>query len=283
MLATVDLQTERDRRKQNSRSRAQKEDRVNKPFREPPPYVVTSVDNALRIAAMLQLETALTLTEVADRLGVAPSTAHRLLATLVYRDFAEQDARRAYRVGPVLELAARSESGASRLRAAALPHLRRLVDMLGESANLAICTGVTTRFIAGVESPQALRVGNREGIVLPAHQTTAGLLLLAELRVDEVEALYATERHGNREHEIPNLTALRHDLAQVRRYGFALNKGRSERGVVAIGVLVRGGKGEPVACASVSMPSVRYEKDQLPTLVATLQATARALERDLAP
>lgn len=256
---------------------------MSQPFKAPPPHVVTSVDNALRIAAMLQLEGALTVTEVAGRLGVAPSTAHRLLATLVYRDFAVQDASRAYRVGPVFELAARSQTGASRLRAAALPHLRRLVDMLGESANLAIRTGDTTRFIASVESPQALRVGTREGMVFPAHLTTAGVLLLAELPVEEVEALYATERYADRVHDLPNLAALRHDLAQVRRNGFALNQGRSERGVVAIGVLVRGAAGEPVACTSVAMPSVRFEKDQLPTLVGTLRATARALERDLTP
>jgi DNA-binding IclR family transcriptional regulator len=241
-------------------------------MKTPPPYAVTSVDHALRIAMMLQLEGALTVTEIAERLGVARSTAHRLLAMLVYRDFAAQDESRRYHAGPVLELAAHSRSQTSQVRSAALPHLARLVDVLRESANLAILTGTTTRFVASVECTQALRVGSREGMVFPADQTTAGLVLLAELSADELAAMYAGEE---------TLPRLRTELARVRRAGFVVNQGRSEKGVVAVGVLVRDRDGGAVAGLSVSMPSVRYDKGSLPALVGTLQATARAIESGL--
>lgn len=252
-----------------------------KELKNPPPYTIASVDNALRIAAMLQLEGALTVSEVAARLGVARSTAHRLLAMLVYRDFAEQDETRAYRAGPVLELAAHSHSGTSRLRAAALPHLHRLVDLLDESANLIVRTGDTARFIASVESQQSLRVGNREGMVFPAHRLTGGLLLLAELDDAELASVYAEARYVDRAGERPDLTRLRRELASIRRKGFAVNQDRSERGVVAIGVPVRDLAGAPVAGLSISMPSVRYDRQALPHLVATLSRAAGALESDL--
>lgn len=227
-------------------------------MKTPPPYAVTSVDHALRIATMLQLEGALTVAEIAERLGVARSTAHRLLQMLVYRDFAVQDDRRAYHAGPVLELAAHSRSRTAQLRVVALPHLHRLVDTLQESVNLSVRTGDTTRFIASVECTQALRVGSREGMVFPVGQTTAGLLLLAE------------ESSGDRE------------LSRIRSQGFAVNEGRSEKGVVAIGVPVRDPDGTAVAGLSVSMPSIRYERTRLPELVVTLQASARAIEAGLA-
>ena len=83
---------------------------MNKPLKAPPPYAIASVDHALRAAAMLQLEDGLTVSQVAERLGVARSTAHRLLAMLVYRDFAVQDEDRVYRAGPVLELDSHSPS-----------------------------------------------------------------------------------------------------------------------------------------------------------------------------
>ena len=255
---------------------------MDKPLKEPPPYAVASVDNALRIAVMLQLEGPLTVTEVARRLGVENSTAHRLLAMLVYRDFAVRDADRTYRVGPVLELAAHSQSTAARLRAAALPHLHRLAELLDESANLAIRIGDTVRFVASVESRRALRVGSREGMVFPAHRTTAGLLLLAELPPDRLESLYGGDRFDQRPDVRPDLGALHADLARVRRNGFALNEGRSERGVVAVGVGVRAPGGEMVAGLSLSMPSARYEKERLPALVDALRTAAGALERDLA-
>ncbi|MEV0154686.1 IclR family transcriptional regulator [Micromonospora sp. NPDC050686] len=244
----------------------------------PPAYVVTSADHALRIAVMLQLEGGLTVSQVAERLDVARSTAHRLLQTLVYRDFAVQDDQRVYHPGPVLELAAHSQSRTSQLRAAALPHLQRLVDLVGESANLAIRTGDTTRFIASVECRQALRVGSREGMVFPAHRTTAGLVLLAEVQSGEVDDLYAAERYAQRPDERPDMSALRGRLTRVRRAGFALNNGMSERGVVAIGVPVRDADGTALAGLSISMPAVRYDRHQLPALVATLHRAAGAIE-----
>ena len=75
---------------------------MNRQAKERPPYAISSVDHALRLAAILQLEGGLSVTEAAERLNVARSTAHRLLAMLVYRDFAVQNEQREYLAGPVL-------------------------------------------------------------------------------------------------------------------------------------------------------------------------------------
>ncbi len=251
------------------------------PMKSRPSYAVSSVDHALRLATMLQLEGRLTVSEAAQRLDIARSTAHRLLAMLVYRDFAVQDESRVYHAGPVLELAAHSPSETSRLRAVALPHLHQVVDVLDESANLIARTGDTARFIASVESNQSLRVGNREGMVFPAHQVTGGLVLLAELPEEQLEALYAEERYVERPGERPDLATLLADLTHVRRQGFAVNEGRSERGVVAIGRPVRRPDGTAVAGISLSMPSVRYDPHRLRSYVATLGLAAGAIESEL--
>jgi len=255
---------------------------ADKQLKTPPAYAIASVDHALRLATMLQLEGRLAVSEAAERLGVARSTAHRLLAMLVYRDFATQDDDKVYRAGPVLELAAHSRSTTSRLRQAALPHLQRLVDLLDESANLTVRTGDTARFVASVECGQNLRVGSREGMVFPAHRTTGGLLLLAELSEEELDAVYAPERYVDRPTERPDLDELRAELAKIRRNGFALNRGRSERGVTAVGVAVRDAEGTALAGFSVSIPSARYQPQQLRSLVASLRYAAAGLEADLA-
>src|SRR4051812_1290762 len=181
---------------------------ANRELKNAPSYAVASVDNALRVATMLQLEGAMSVSDVARRLGVAKSTAHRLLAMLVYRDFAVQDDDRTYRAGPVLELAAQSPSFNSTLRATALPHLHRLTDIIQESANLAIRTGDTVRFLASAEPEQTLRVGTREGMVFPAHRTTAGLVTLAHVDRDELEQIYDPHRYRDRQAERPDLDEL---------------------------------------------------------------------------
>lgn len=254
---------------------------MDKPLKTPPPYPIASVDHALRAATILQMEGGATVAQLAERLGVARSTAHRVLAMLVYRDFAVQGEDRVYRAGPVLELAAHSQSLVSRLRAAALPRLHRVVGLLGETTNLIVRTGDTVRFIASVECRQALRVGSREGMVFPAHRTTAGLLLLADLSDEELEEVYSAERYRDRPADRPDLARLRTELKRLRRSGFSVNRERSERGLVAVGVPVRGRDGTALAGLSVSMPSVRYDPQRLQHLVKTLEAEARALEQEL--
>jgi len=144
-----------------------------------------------------------------------------------------------------------------------------------------IRTGDTARFIASVECTQSLRVGTREGMVFPAHRVSAGLVLLAELTDEQLDALYAVERYTERAEERPDLVRLRADLAKIRKNGFAVNDGLSERGVVAIGAGVRDAAGALVAGLSVSLPAVRYEPRRLPFIVAALRVAAAAVAGDL--
>ena len=262
-----------------------------------PAYAIDSVDHALRLAAMLQLEGALTVSEAADRLGVARSTAHRVLAMLVYRDFAVQGADRRYHAGPVLELATHSRSLTARLRAVSLPHLEGLVAVLGESANLMIRTGDRVRFIASAESTQALRVEQREGMVFPAHLVTGGLVLLAEAGEAEVDARYAAGPGGGGVDAGsvgnagsgggagsvggPDLRWLRAELRRVKSRGYAVNRETSEKGVTAVGRAVRDESGAAVAAVSISMPSARYAATDLPRITGALAVAARAIEADL--
>ena len=244
-----------------------------------PAYAVTSVDHALRLAAILQLEGRITVSEAAERLEVAPSTAHRLLSMLVYRDFAARDDR-AYRVGPVLELASHSHTSTATLRATALPHLQSLVDQFDETANLTIRAGTTARFIASVEGQQVLRVGNRAGMVFPAHLHSGGLVLLADLSDDEIRTLYAGPADGDGAERV-DVEAVLDRVRQVREQGFALNSELSERGVMAVGHGVRDATGKVVAATSIAMPVSRFEPVLLRPLVGALRQASRAIGRDL--
>ncbi|MGW4201105.1 IclR family transcriptional regulator [Streptomyces sp. NPDC004726] len=254
----------------------------SKPVRNPPAYGIASVDHALRLAAILQVEGALTVAEAARRLGVARSSAHRLLSTLVYRDFAAQNADRSYRAGPVLELAGTARSDVSALRAASLDPLRALVDTLGETANLSIRTVRTVRFIASVECDRALRVGSREGMVFPAHQVSGGLVMLAALTDDALGDLYANGVSDGAE-ELPDLMELRATLRAVRKSGIAINLGRSEQGLVAVGHAVTDGSGATVAAVSVSLPSVRYSAARVREIVPALARAAERISEGAAP
>jgi len=239
-----------------------------------PPYPIASVDHALHLAIVLQQEGPLRVSDAAARLGVSPSTAHRLLAMLVYRGFAEQRPDRRYEAGHVLRPTSATRAPVALLRQAALPHMRELVERVQESVNLVVLAGTETRFIATAECAQVLRVGSRAGRTLPAHLTSGGKALLAALPPHEVTALHE-------EHDL-DLPRLRRELALVRRRGFAINDQRTETGLSALAVPVRDSENSPVAAVALAMPSARFHRDRVPEWVAALSGTASAITRALA-
>ncbi|HZG92049.1 MAG TPA: IclR family transcriptional regulator [Pseudonocardia sp.] len=245
-----------------------------------PTYAIDSVDHALHLVTLLQQEGPLRVSEAAQRLGVARSTAHRLLAMLVYRDFAEQAPDRRYRAGPALRRPAAVEP-ASRVRRLALAHLRALTESVGETTNLMTVLGDRARFVATVECTQVLRVGDREGRMLPAHLTSGGKAVLAARPDADVVALY-TGPAATADPPVPDLPALLRELGRIRRRGFAVNDGGTEPGVTAIGRVLRDPAGPASMAVSIAMPATRFSRDRLAGWARSLAATAQRIEDELA-
>jgi len=240
-----------------------------------PAYAIASVDSALLLASLLQQEGAMRVTDVAARLGVSVSTAHRLLGMLVYRDFAEQLPDRRYGAGRMLRGGAVPPAPAARLREVALPHLRRLVDELGETANAMVLAGADVRFVATVECGHVLRVGDRTGRSLPAAQSSGGKAVLAGLPGDDLARVLGTL-------DPATAARLERELRAVRRRGFAINDQETEAGLIAVGVALPGLPGVPASGISLAMPRVRYSRDRLAAWGAALRAAAESIARDLA-
>ncbi len=246
-----------------------------------PPYAIESVDNALRILQALRDSGQVRVSAAAAELGIARSTAHRLLAMLVYRDFAVQAEDRSYRPGPALSAGPLPGEPAQRLRQLMRPHMEALCDQVAETINLVVRLGTQARFLHTVESAQVLRVGDRQGTVLPAWKTSGGKALLAELPDAQLTALL---HGGGRPPEgmtAAQRRALVSELRLVRDQGYAENIEESESGLSAIGVCLRDNAGDPVAALSVSAPSARYTPDRSALFLRELRATAARAAADL--
>lgn len=248
-----------------------------------PPYAIESVDNALRILQVLRDSGQVRVSEVAAELGIARSTAHRLLAMLVYRDFAVQAEDRSYRAGPALSAAPLRGEPAQRLRQVMRPHMEALRDQVAETVNLTVRLGIQTRFLHTVESAQVLRVGDRQGTVLPAWKTSGGKALLAELPDARLTALL----RGVNGRPPEGMTAaerraLVSELRLIRDQGYAENIEQSESGVCAIGLCVRDQLGGPVAALSVSVPSVRYTPERSRVFLRELRTVVARAEPGIA-
>lgn len=254
----------------------------NEPL-ERPPYPVDAADRALRLIHLLRDLGSVRLKDAAAELDVAPSTAHRLFAVLVYRGFAVQDETRRYLPGPALGAGPAELTWSRQLRSAIQPHLEMLAAQLNETTNLMIRVGTMVRFIGCVESTNLLRVGDRRGAVLPARTTSGGKAMLAELAPRRLEQLYqgANTAIGDKHLTAEELAAFQSELATVRRNGYAVNLESTEDGISAVGAALHSAAGKAVAAISVAVPSARYRRTVEGTLIPALRAAQLTIDREI--
>lgn len=203
-----------------------------------PQYPIESVDNALRLLLLLGEQPEIRLSEATRYLGVASSTAHRLLAMLAYRGFVRQDpVSKAYLPGPSLTGVAFAIFGRLDIARSAAPIMRALSEQLRETVHVGMLDGASVRFVAAVEGPAAVRVASRLGRALPAHCTSTGKVMLAQLSAAELRALLPRERLKRiTAHSIGSRAALEAELAAIRERGYATNREESEEGVASVAV-----------------------------------------------
>jgi IclR family transcriptional regulator, acetate operon repressor len=248
-----------------------------------PAYLIHSVDHALQLLLLFRSRPSLRVSEVADHLGVARSTAHRLLGMLVHRQFAEQDpATKTYRPGPRLVEIGLAAVGALDLRARLRPFLLDVAAATGETVSVLVLEHDMVHFIDSIESQQAVRVGSRLDARMPAHSTSAGKAILAALPADEVVAIYPAERLVSVTGQTTTTrTLLLDELGRVRAAGFATNFEESEIGLAAVGMALLDADERPVAAFTVAGPMQRMNAEYVRRIADQLAPIAAAASADL--
>lgn len=242
-----------------------------------PAYTIDSVDKALQVLILLRECQQVRVSDVSAHLGVARSTAHRLLSTLAHRGFVTRDtSTRTYRGGPELLGGNTSQVSGADIRLEAHAHMVDLCEQTRETVNLMVLEGAFCRFVDGVNSERPLRTGVRTGVLLPAHATSGGKVLLAELPAQQLRELYPRGLRRMTDATITDFQQLQEVLRTVRESAYGLNIGESEPGLSAIAVAIREGA-HPVAALALSIPSLRMGTDRVSSLVKALSRTAERI------
>ncbi|MEU6259728.1 IclR family transcriptional regulator [Streptomyces sp. NPDC047043] len=240
-----------------------------------PQYPIESVDNALKVLLLLGEQPELRLTQVSEYLGVATSTAHRLLAMLQYRGFVRQNERtKLYGPGAALTAVGFSILQRFDFRTTLRPHLERLNAEVGETVHLCLLDGSTVRFVDALESPQAVRVASRLGRSMPASSTSVGKAMLAQLPVKELRALYPREElEGLTERSVRTRSVLEAELTTIRKLGYATSREESEAGVSSVAVAFPARSVPMHLGISVAAPIHRMTAAVQRSICTTLRAT----------
>ena len=248
-----------------------------------PQYPIESVDNALRLLLLLGERSEIRMTEASKYLGVASSTAHRLLAMLQYRGFIRQDpASKVYLPGPALTGVAFAVLARLDIPTTAAPILRRLSEELRETVHVGVLDGRSVRFVAALESPAAVRVASRLGRVMPAHCTSTGKAMLATLSLTELHSLYPDERLEQvTPLSIHSRSELERQLDRVRKDGYAVNREESEEGVASVAVAVPTSAPGMRLALNASAPKHQLPPGKVKSIARVLASAAEELGQSL--
>jgi len=244
---------------------------------------IGSVERAFEIVDYLRDADTATVTEVAEAVNCAKSTAHRHLDTLHEEEFVVRDGRE-YALG--LKLLEHGELARSRHSAYALAaeKVETVAEATDERVQFIVEEHGRGVYVHRATGENAVDVNTHLGKRVPLHASAAGLSILSEFPPERVDEIIA-------ERGLPALTdetitdpeALRSELADIRERGYSINDQGFVSGLRAVGVPITGANDEVIGGLSVAGPINRFRgerfHEELPSL---LLGVANELELKIA-
>jgi DNA-binding IclR family transcriptional regulator len=200
--------------------------------------------------------------DIARKVRIPLTTAHRTLATLTKGGLLEQNASTGkYRIGPLFYMQGSLYLRTTDIFKAAEPVTKALNDLTGEAIPIAILNRGNVVLIMKEESKYDFRVATHVGSILVAHASAMGKALLSELTETELDSIIPEEglRQMTR-NTIATKTELKRELEQIRKTGISFDLEGNYDGVVGIASVIRDASGRAVAAISIPVPVFRFNE-----------------------
>ena len=240
---------------------------------------VQSVHRALDVLeALAAAGGSASLGDLAAACGLPAPTLHRLAGTLADRGYLRRLPDRRYSLGS--RLVPLGADAHALLGERALPVLRGLAELTGESANLAVLTQGCAEYVAQAPGRHTMRTFTEVGNRVALHCTGVGKALLAAVPPAQASRLIgAAPLAALTAGTITGPAALHAEIALTRSRGYALDEGEMETGVRCVAV---GLPGTAPMAISVSGPAARMTDDLIAAAVSALRTAADQLQHQLA-
>lgn len=240
---------------------------------------LSSVANAmLLLKTFSDEESELGISALAERLGLAKSTVHRLASTLVTEGMLEQNPETGkYRLGlTVFELGSlvRRKFDISR---EAKPWLLTLREQTHETILLSILGHGGVVCVNFLESQQSIRISSGIGMRKPLHCTAEGKALLAFQPNTVIDQVLAGDLQQRTPNTITDPAALRDELALIRSNGYAIDNEEYELGMRGVAAPIKDDSGHSTAAVAVAGPTQRLGKRQLTSLADGVAKAAQGI------
>lgn len=243
---------------------------------KPLSQTVRTVERALDILLCFSRQTPeLTMTQIAELVGINKSTVHRILGTLEERRFVERDmATGAYKPGINLLQTAYLAIEYNDLRQRARPFMRRLVEQYRETITLGELDGFEVLYLDVIESPQRVKLAAAIGQRLPAFCTASGKAILAFAPDELVQRILESNLPKYTPNTLHSPEALLANLHQIREQGFAISIQEFEESINAVAAPILVLNNQPIASLAVAGPSYRLTREHMVEIGSYIQTVA---------
>lgn len=236
-----------------------------------------AIDKAIRIFDFLSQQAGATFSQIYQGVSLPKSTASSLLAALVAHRLLRLEKNKYFLGVKLYELGHKAEETLD-IRKLALEPLTSLRDLTKLTCHLGILDGATAIYLLKLESPNAVVVRSWEGKKLTLYSSGLGKALLAWLSEEEVDSLLPQEEFPiQTAATLRNKTALKKELATIRKRGWALDNEEDSVGVCCIAAPVFNKRGQTIAAISLSGVSFLVAKERIPELAQQVKAVAQAI------
>ncbi len=214
----------------------------------------------------------LSLQEISKLVGVAKSTAHRFVSTLIAAGFVERDqtSGRYHLGGKTLWIGTGFLRYSPSYRAG-YAAIDRLAHSAGTMAHLGVWESDTVLYLHTTGPLRSTLMFTDVGERRPVHCTALGKALLAHRPAGDLERIFAQGLERFTEKTIISIPALREELARIRELGYALDDEEGIRGLRCLACPIRDTFGEVVAALSISSPLTQLSDSEVPHYVRLVQ------------
>lgn len=197
----------------------------------------------------------LSASELARRVQLPVSTAHRLAEQCVDWGGLERAPGGGYRVGPKLWHLGLRSNRIPQLRRCSAPVLEQLHESWGYQVQIAVRDARTALCLRFLPNRDVVSERAWLGWNVPLHCTGVGLVLLAHAEPEVVDAAIAGPLRRFTPSTVTDPTELRSRLAQVRREGIARTAQEYMAGADSVAVPIHDASGLVTAALSMIVPS----------------------------
>jgi len=230
------------------------------------------------LRALAERPEGLSLSQIANEVGLARSTVHRIVMALQAERFVVPISPKGrIRLGPgLMPLAA---SVQLEMRQEVRPYLERLSRQVYETVDLAILQGDRVVFIDQVAAPQRLQAVSAIGEAFPLYCTANGKAILAELPQERIERILPAQLQPFTPRTITSRARLLAELEQVRSEGIAYDREEHTPGICAVGAAIWDMAGN-LAAVTIPLPATRFYGNEQKLAVMLLR-TCEQIKRRL--